>query len=147
MSEQQPEVKFVIQSVYLKDLSYETPNTPHIFREQWKPEMKVNLDSKADALEEGVYNVVLQVTVTVKSGETTAFLAEVHQAGVFTISGMEGEQLEHTLAAYCPNILFPYAREVVTSLVARGGFPQLVLAPVNFDALYAHRKQQQAKAN
>ena len=148
MSEQEAAgVQFNIQNIYLKDVSYESPGTPETFREEWKPELQVNLDTESKQLGEGVFNVVIKVTATVKNSDKTAFLAEVHQGGIFAISGIEGEQLEHMLGAFCPNLLFPYAREVVSGLVSKGGFPQLVLAPINFEALFAHRKQQQAKSN
>ena len=148
MSEQEANgVQFNIQNIYLKDVSYEAPGTPRIFREEWKPELQVNLDTHSEQLGEGVYDVVIKVTATVKSNDKNAFLAEVQQGGIFAVSGIEGEALEHMLGAFCPNILFPYAREVISGLVSKGGFPQLVLAPINFEALYVHRKQQQAKAN
>ena len=148
MSEQENAgLQFNIQNVYLKDVSFESPSTPEVFREEWKPELKVNLDNESEKLAEGVYEVVLKVTATVKSNDKTAFLAEVHQAGIFAINGLEGEQLDHMLGAFCPNLLFPYAREVISGLVTKGGFPQLLLAPINFEALYAHRKQQKAQAN
>ncbi|GAB6044017.1 protein-export chaperone SecB [Endothiovibrio diazotrophicus] len=139
--------QFNIQNVYLKDVSFEAPGTPQVFREEWKPELQINLDTRQEKLAEGVFEVVLKVTATVKNSDKAAFLAEVHQAGIFSINGLSEEQLDHTLGVFCPNLLFPYAREVVSGLVTKGGFPQLLLAPVNFDALYAHRKQQQAKAN
>ena len=139
--ENQPE--FSIQRVYVKDLSLETPNTPQIFLEQWEPQM--NLDLATDAslvLEEGVREVVLTVTVTVKVKDKVAFLTEVKQAGIFVLKGFGEEQLRHMLGSFCPNVLYPYAREVVTDAAVRAGFPQLYLAPVNFDALY---EQQQAE--
>ena len=128
MSEQQnTEMSFNIQRVYTKDISFEAPNAPAVFQQEWQPEVKMDL----------------RVTVTATMGEETAFLCEVQQAGIFTIGGLEGTQLAHCLGAYCPNILFPYARECIAGLVGRGTFPQLNLAPVNFDALFMNYLQQQ----
>lgn len=107
--------------------------------------LKLDLDTASSQLAEDVYEVVLRVTVTASLGEETAFLCEVQQGGIFSVAGIEGTQLAHCLGAYCPNILFPYARECITSLVSRGTFPQLNLAPVNFDALFMNYLQQQAE--
>jgi preprotein translocase subunit SecB len=141
--------QFSIQRLYIKDISFETPNSPEVFMEHRPPEINLQLSTHANTLDQGgVYEVVLTLTVTAKYGDKTAFLVEVHQAGVFTIRGFNDEGLGHMLNSYCPNILFPYGREVVSDLVTRGGFPQLLLAPVNFDALYAHhleQKNQQVK--
>ncbi|EJD6369420.1 protein-export chaperone SecB [Providencia rettgeri] len=144
MSEQSnSEMVFQIQRIYAKDVSFEAPNAPHIFQQEWQPEIKLDLDTSSNQLSEGVYEVVLRVTTTATLGEETAFLCEVQQAGVFSIEGIDGTQMAHCLGAYCPNILFPYAREAITSLVGRGTFPQLNLAPVNFDALFMNYLQQQ----
>ena len=139
------EMQFQIQRVYTKDVSFEAPNAPQVFQKEWEPEVKLDLDTASSQLADEVYEVVLRVTVTAPVGEDTAFLCEVQQAGIFTISGIEGTQMAHCLGAYCPNILFPYARECVTSLVSRGTFPQLNLAPVNFDALFMNYLQQQGE--
>jgi len=136
------EMTFQIQRVYTKDISFEAPNAPQIFQKEWEPEVKLDLDTASTQLAEGVYEVVLRVTVTATVDEESAFLCEVQQAGIFSVDGIEGTQLAHCLGAYCPNILFPYARECVTSLVSRGTFPQLNLAPVNFDALFMNYLQQ-----
>jgi preprotein translocase subunit SecB len=144
MSEQNTsEMSFQIQRIYTKDISFEAPNAPQVFQKEWEPEVKLDLDTASSQLAEGIYEVVLRVTVTASMGTDTAFLCEVQQAGIFTISGIEGTQMAHCLGAYCPNILFPYARECITSLVSRGTFPQLNLAPVNFDALFMNYLQQQ----
>ncbi|MBT0727403.1 protein-export chaperone SecB [Rosenbergiella australiborealis] len=144
MSEQNPnEMTFQIQRVYTKDISFEAPNAPQIFQKEWEPDIKLDLDTGSTQLSEGIYEVVLRVTVTATVGDDTAFLCEVQQAGIFTISGIEGSQMAHCLGAYCPNILFPYARECISALVSRGTFPQLNLAPVNFDALFMNYLQQQ----
>lgn len=140
--------QFAIQKIYCKDVSFETPNSPQIFTEKWEPELKIDLHTAVNPLAEQVFEVVLTVTATVKAADKTAFLAEVQQAGIFNVAGFEKEQLDHTLGSYCPNILFPYVREVISELVNKGGFPQLVLQPVNFDAVYAqHLQQSQAAPN
>lgn len=136
---------FSIQRIFLKDLSFETPNSPQIFQKEWKPDVKLDLDTQSQELGAGVYEVVLRLTVTVKNEEDTAFLCEVQQGGIFSVDGMEPQQLAHCLGAFCPNILFPYARETISSLVVKGSFPQLNLAPVNFDALFMSYLQQQAQ--
>lgn len=148
--ENKQNLQFVIQRIYLKDASLESPLTPKVFLEKdWNPEIDVELNTKSVKLEDGVHEVVLMTTVSAKQGDETAFLAEVHQAGVFILKGLEGEGLHRALGSFCPNILFPYAREVVTDLVQRGGFPPLYLAPVNFDALYEQhrRKTEEAKGD
>ena len=131
-----------IQRVYVKDLSLESPSSPEIFREEWRPEIAVDLDVKNKQLEENVYEVILSVTATVKMGEKTAFLAEVKQAGIFFMAGFDANQADQILNAYCPSVLFPYAREVISDVSVRASFPPLNLAPVNFDVLYM---QQQAE--
>lgn len=139
--------QFAIQRVYTKDVSFETPNSPAIFQKEWKPDIKLDLDTRSNKLAEDTYEVVLAVTVTATIEGQTAFLAEVQQAGIFTIGNLPEAQLAHTIGAFCPGTLFPYARETVASLVNRGSFPQLNLAPVNFDALFAsYVQQRQAEA-
>ena len=140
----QPE--FAIQRLYVKDLSLETPNSPKSFLEPWEPQMHMDLATDASLiLEEGLREVVLTVTVTVKLKDKVAFLVEVKQAGIFALKGFTDEQLRQMLGSFCPNILYPYAREVVSDAVMRAGFPQLYLAPVNFDALYEQSKTQPPK--
>ena len=136
--------QFHIQKVYNKDISFESPNAPEIFRgEDWKPDIDVQLQTRSRGLAADVFEVVLQVTVTAKMEEDkTAYLAEVQQAGVFNMSGFEKEQLQYMMGSYCPNILFPFAREALADLVTRGGFPQMVLNPVNFDALFQQQIQE-----
>lgn len=141
--EKAPEEKqFSIQKIYTKDVSFETPNSPQIFTEKWEPTVEFNLGTNAEPIEDALFDVALSVTVTVKCGETTAYLVEVAQAGIFSLAGFSEQEVGPMLGSFCPNILFPYAREVVSDLVAKGGFPQLLLAPVNFDALYAQHVQQ-----
>lgn len=146
MEQQDAETQFMIQRVYIKDLSYETPNTPSVFQQQWEPELTLDLNTNSTKLEEGVYEVVLTVTATVANQKTTAFLVEVKQAGIFSIQGAPTNQLDHLLGSFCPNILFPYAREAITSQVIRGSFPQLVLSPINFDALFMQQMEEKQKA-
>ena len=136
---------FEIQRIYVKDLSFEAPNTPHTFNEEWKPEVQLNLETKSTRLQDDLHEVVLSITANVTSKDKPAFLVEVYQAGIFKVSNLPSEQLHHTLGSFCPNILFPYAREAISDLVVRGGFPQLLLAPVNFDALYMQHLEEQKK--
>jgi len=143
-AEQQAAPQFAIQRVYTKDLSFETPNSPAIFQKEWKPELKLDLDTRSNKLADDTYEVVLALTVTASVEGQTAFLAEVQQAGIFTIGNLPEAQLAHTIGAFCPTTLFPYAREAVASLVSRGSFPQINLAPVNFEALFASYVQQKA---
>ncbi|MES9936584.1 MAG: protein-export chaperone SecB [Sedimenticola sp.] len=143
--------EFALQRIYIKDVSFETPNSPTIFNEQWSPESSLNLNSNVERVGEDLYEVVLNVTVTTKLGEKTAYLVEIQQAGVFHVKGFPEAEIGPMMGAYCPNILFPYAREAISDLVSKGSFPQLLLTPVNFDALYAQhmqeREAQQAKTN
>ncbi|ODP96759.1 MULTISPECIES: protein-export chaperone SecB [Salinivibrio] len=141
---QQAEQNFAIQRVFLKDVSFEAPNSPEVFQQDWAPDVNLDLDTQSRELGEGIYEVVLRLTVTVKNQDSNAFLCEVQQGGIFSVTGMEAPQLAHCLGAFCPNILFPYARETISSLVVKGTFPQLNLAPVNFDALFMNYLQQQA---
>lgn len=145
-SSPQPETEFMIQRVYVKDLSFETKNTPAVFQQEWKPELSINLQVENTTLEQNIYEVVLTVTATVKNQNETAFLVEIKQAGIFTISGAQDQQLAHLLGSFCPSLLFPYAREAITSEVVRGSFPQLVLAPINFDAIYMQQLQESQAA-
>ncbi|MDY6991376.1 MAG: protein-export chaperone SecB [Pseudomonadota bacterium] len=138
--------QFGIQNIYVKDISFEAPNSPQIFMEQWKPQLSVEMTNDIKALENNMQEVVLNITATVKVGEKTAFLIEVRQAGIFTLIGFSQDKLEYMLNSFCPNILFPYARETISNIVIRGGFHPLLLAPVNFDAAYAQKlKQTQSK--
>jgi preprotein translocase subunit SecB len=137
--------QFGIDRIFVKDLSFEAPNTPHTFVEEWKPEVQLNLETKSNRIQDNTHEVVLSVTATVTSNKKSAFLIEVHQAGIFQISGFSGDQLRQMLGSFCPNILFPYAREVISDVVVRGGFPQLLLAPVNFEALYSQHLEEQKK--
>ncbi|MCC7412171.1 MAG: protein-export chaperone SecB [Gammaproteobacteria bacterium] len=138
-----------IQKVYVKDFSFEAPNAPRIFLEQWKPSVDIQLANEATPVEGDMHEVVLTVTVTVRFEDKTVYLVEVQQAGLFNISGFPPEHYAALVATVCPNILFPFAREAVSDAVTRGGFPQLLLAPVNFEHLYAQelrRRQQEDSA-
>jgi preprotein translocase subunit SecB len=128
--------------IYLKDVSLETPHAPQIFNEQRTPEINVQLSNNSSPVAENVHEVVLTLTVTATVEEKTAYLVEVHQAGVFAVRGLSNEQLGPILGAFCPNTLFPFARETVASLIGKSGFPPLLLNPVNFDVLYKQRLQQ-----
>ena len=145
---------FNIHSIYLKDLSYEAPHVPTIFNEEWKPKIDFDLQMGSEILsdKEGVFEVVLHITVTATIGEDEqkkpSFLIDLKQAGAFTIKNIPDEGLKEILATTCPTILFPYARETITSLATRGGFPQLVLPPIDFDGMYAHHlANEQTTAN
>jgi preprotein translocase subunit SecB len=135
--------QFAVQRIYIKDLSFESPTTPAVFKKQWQPKVNVDLNTKSDAVDkEGNFEVVLSITLTAKIEDETAFLIEVQQAGIFYISGFEGEELRRVLATAAPNILFPYARETIDSICVKGAFPAIMLAPVNFDALYQQAQAQ-----
>ncbi|KDN09878.1 protein-export chaperone SecB [Gilliamella sp. Imp1-1] len=140
---QQPETQFAIQRIYTKDVSFETNNVPEIFTKQWQPELNLELNSSSQVLSENVYEVALRVTVTVKQQNEVVYICEVTQAGIFSLVGFDEGQIQHCVGAYCPNILFPYAREVISSLVNKGTFPQVNLEPVNFEALFMNYIQQQ----
>ncbi|EKE01480.1 MAG: hypothetical protein ACD_21C00122G0011 [uncultured bacterium] len=135
--------EFGIQRIYIKDLSYEAPNTPEAFQTEWEPQVDFNLHSNSKKITDHVYEVVLQITATVKLKDKTAFLVEVKQAGIFTLKGFSEESLGQMLGSYCPNILFPYARELVSATIGRGSFPPLYLAPINFDLMYQEQLKQQ----
>lgn len=139
---------FSIEKIYVKDLSLEAPNAPQIFLEREPPEVEVGLQSEANGLGDGVFEVVLTVTVTAKQGDKTQFLVEAAQAGIFQIRNVPDEELEPVMAIACPNILFPYVRETVSDIINRAGFQPILLAPVNFETLYRQRLEQaQAQAS
>lgn len=143
VNSQEDQVGFEILKIFIKNVSFEAPNSPDIFREEWKPEISVQLANLSNQLNEtGLTEVCLRITVTAKMGDKTAFLVEVEQSGIFNTVGFSEEQLGHMHGAFCPNILFPYARETIDSLLIKAGFPAVQLAPVNFDALYMQRLEQ-----
>jgi preprotein translocase subunit SecB len=127
---------FSIEKVYVKDLSLEVPNAPQVFLEREAPTVDIQLHHNSTGVEEGVYETVLTVTVTAKAGEKTMFLVEAAQAGIFVARNIPAAELEAVLAIACPNILFPYVREVISDVVVRAGFPPVILSPVNFEAIY-----------
>ena len=145
--EQAAEKRLTIGKIYLKDFSFESPQSPGVFRQDdWKPKTDLNLRSSHTALGDDQHEVVLTITVEAKTEDNTFFLVELAQAGLFEMAGYEGEELGAIIGSFCPNILFPYARETIASLIQKGGFPEFVLQPINFDALYLQSKQQQATA-
>ena len=145
-STEEQQARFVIQKIYTKDISFETPNSPAIFREEWKPELDLQLGNEYARIDDDNHEITLTVTVTAKVGDNVAFLVEVKQAGVFSLTGYSDQEMGPLVGSYCPNTLFPFAREVISDIVLKGGFPQLVLAPVNFDALYMNQIEQNKQA-
>jgi preprotein translocase subunit SecB len=145
-TEEQQGPKFIIQKIYTKDVSFESPNSPKIFLDEWKPKLDLQLGNEYNKVDGENHEVVLTVTVTAKVADKTAFIVEVKQAGIFTLTGYSNEEMGPLIGSYCPSTLFPFVREVVSDLVTKGGFPQLVLSPVNFDALYMHQKEQAQQA-
>lgn len=145
--EQNEQPVFGIEKLYIKDLSVEVPNAPEIFLEREAPQVEIQLNTSGRAVGEGVFEVILTVTVTAKFGEKTVFLVEVGQAGIFRIMNVPEDQIEPLIAVACPNILFPFARETVSDAVTRAGFSPIVLQPVNFEAMYMQRMQEQAAAS
>lgn len=144
-SSEQPKTRFIIQKIYTKDISFETPNSPAIYREEWNPKVDLQLGNEHAQLDDENHEVVLSVTVTAKVNDKVAFIAEVKQAGIFTLTGYTEQEMSRLVGNYCPNTLFPYVREAISDIVTKGGFPQLVLAPVNFDAVYKQRQEQAMK--
>ena len=145
MSEQEQPV-FSIEKLYVKDLSLEVPNAPGIYLEQEGPSINVELNNAASSISEGLYHVVLTVTVTAKREEKTFFLVEAAQAGIFAVRNVPAENIEPILGITCPTILFPYVREVISDAINRAGFPAVMLAPVTFEALFQQRQAQAASA-
>lgn len=146
MPESSTEQQFMIQRIYIADLSFEAPSGPSIFQEtEWKPEMHLDINTSSKPIQENLHNVVLALTITVKMKDKVAFLIEIKQAGIFHIKGFPEDQLKRTLGSFCPNLLYPYARAAVSKLVSDGGFPQLILSPINFDALYNQHLQEEGK--
>ena len=143
-AENQP--NFAIQRFYCKDLSFESPKSPDAFKNQWKPKINLDLNTKNKHIEDDIYEVVLTLTIKAENNDETAFLVEVQQAGLFLVKNFPEDQKNQMLGAFCPNVLFPYAREAVDNLILRGSFPPIMLAPVNFDALYAQNQQRKAEA-
>lgn len=139
--------QFQLQRIYVKDLSFEAPGGYGIFQKQWKPKVQLDLNTTTSKIDDKNYEVVLTLTVTAKQEEETAFLVEIQQAGIFGCDGFSSQQLHQVLNMMCPNILFPYAREAVDSVVLKGSFPPLMIAPVNFEALYQQSLARQAEGS
>ncbi|MDG0969258.1 MAG: protein-export chaperone SecB [Porticoccaceae bacterium] len=134
--------EFAVQRIYLKDLSFETPMGAAAFQKQWQPKVNQDLNTKSGKVADDVYEVALRLTITVTDGENTIYLIEVEQAGLFTIKGLESQQLTHVINTTCPSMLFPYAREVIDNVLTKGSFPALMLPPINFEALFASAVKQ-----
>ena len=144
------QAQFTVQKIYLKDVSFEAPNTPHVFNDPGQPQLNLNLSQKITKLDEDVYEVVLGITLTCSIEERTVYLAEIAQAGIFGLGGFDERTLDLMLGTYCPNVLFPYARQAISDLVTSGGFPPFYLQPINFDALYSEglrRRVEQAQGS
>ena len=135
---------FTVEKIYVKDVSFEVPGAPAIFTENVQPDLQLNLNQRVQRLNENAFEVVLGVTLTCKAGDKTAYVAEVQQAGIFGLVGLEPQAVDVLLGTQCPNILFPYVRQLVSDLVQSGGFPPFFLQPINFDALYAETLRQRA---
>lgn len=144
-AEDQGQAQLVLQKIYVKDASFEAPSAPQIFQEEMSPQLQLNMNQKVTALAQDVYEVVLTLTLTCSAAEKTAYLVEVQQAGVFTISGFDARNLDAVIGTYCPNTLFPYARQMISDLIQAGGFPPYFLQPINFDQLYADTLRRRAE--
>lgn len=135
-----------IQRLYIKDMSFEAPNSPEVFQAQnWQPQIEVQLNTQAKPLGDNLHEVVMTITVTAKLNDKVAYIVEVAQAGIFAVINFPEDQVQYLMGAYCPAILFPYARQVVAEAIMNGGFPTLHLAPMNFEALHAQQMMQQQK--
>jgi preprotein translocase subunit SecB len=145
-STQPAQAQLTLQRVYAKDVSFEVPGAPQIYQQQGQPNVELNLSQRVAQLGNDLYEVVLSVTATCKVEDKTAYLAEVHQAGIFGLTGFEAQNRDAILATYCPNVLFPYVRQAVSDLVQNGGFPPFLLQPINFDALYADQMRRRDEA-
>jgi len=144
-AENQAQAQLVLQKIYVKDASFEAPAAPQIFQDETAPQLQLNMSQKVSALAQDVYEVVLTLTLTCSAGDKTAYLVEVQQPGVFTISGFDARNLDAVLGTYCPNTLFPYARQLISDLIQAGGFPPYFLQPINFDQLYADTLRRRAE--
>ena len=134
--------QFAMQRIYLKDCSFEAPRSPKVFQNQWQPKVNFDLKTRSNKIQDDVYEVVLTLTAEAQIEDEVAFLVEVHQAGIFTIKDFDDAEMEHVIAVICPSILFPYGREAIDALVIKGSFPALMLSPINFEALYKQKKEQ-----
>ncbi len=143
--EQAQQPGFSIEKIYVKDVSLEIPHAPQIFTDRTQPQVSIELSNLAQQIEESVFEVAIKVTVTSKIAEKTVFLVEVTQAGIFQVRNVPAESMEMIVGITCPNILFPYLRESVSDLIVRAGFQPVLLNPINFEALFAQQKQQEAE--
>ena len=141
----QGQAQLSLQRIYVKDVSFEAPGAPQIFAQQGQPNVELNLSQRVAQVGTDAFEVVLSVTATCKVEDKTAYLAEVHQAGIFGLSGFDAQARDAVLSTYCPNVLFPYVRQVVSDLIQNGGFPPFFLQPINFDALYAEQLRRRAE--
>ncbi|MDG1865831.1 MAG: protein-export chaperone SecB [Woeseiaceae bacterium] len=142
MSDKEPSKQIIIQKLYIKDASFESPNTPNVFKgAEWNPKTDLNLSSTHVPHEDDTHEVILTITVEAKDEDNVIFLVELKQAGLFQITGYEKEELETIIGIFCPNTLFPYAREAIANIITKGGFPEFLLQPINFDALYKESKR------
>jgi preprotein translocase subunit SecB len=139
-AQQQPTLQ--IEKVYLKDSSLEIPHAPKVFLEQVQPQLEVQINTGSENFAEGYYEVTVTATVTARMGERTLFLAEARQAGIFQVRGVSQQELGPLLGIACPTVIYPYLRETIQDMVARGGFPPVILAPLSFEALYLQQQQQ-----
>lgn len=139
------ETRFGVQRIYIKDASFEAPDSPDAFRKPYNPQVNFSINSKSKKVDGNIYEVVLRLTADVKQDNKTIFLVEVQQAGIFEVAGLEGERLEQVLTITCPSVLFPYGREAIDALVTKGSFPALMLAPINFEAVYMQAKRNQVE--
>ncbi|MBT8149672.1 MAG: protein-export chaperone SecB [Pseudomonadales bacterium] len=138
--------QFGVTKTFVKDISFETPLGVKVFTQAFQPKIQLDVNSRGSTIAENTHEIVLTLTITAKVEDNTAYLLEIQQAGIFAIAGFDEQQMAHVLGAVCPNFLFPYAREAVDSLVVRGGFPPLSLAPIDFDALFRNSQAQQAQS-
>ncbi|MFY2763897.1 protein-export chaperone SecB [Arenimonas sp. MALMAid1274] len=140
------QAQFAIQKIYVRDVSFEVPGAPQIFNEPGQPNLELNLNQKVARVGDGVFEVALGITLTCKLADKVVYLAEIEQAGLFQLAGFDDRTLDMMLGTYCPNVLFPYARQAIGDLVAQGGFPPFYLQPINFEALYAEGLRRRAEA-
>jgi preprotein translocase subunit SecB len=138
--------QLTVQKIYIRDASFEAPGAPHIFQEQAQPKIELNLGQKVQQLAQDVYEVVLTLTVTCKAGDKTAYLVEVQQAGIFGLAGFDPQQLDMVIGTYCPHVIFPYARQAISSMIEQGGFPPFLLQPINFEQIYADQLKRRQQA-
>jgi preprotein translocase subunit SecB len=139
------QAQFTVEKIYVKDVSFEAPNTPQVFNEQGQPQLNMNLNQKVGRLDGGLFEVILGVTLTCTLNDKTVYLAEVEQAGIFGLAGFDDRTLDMMLGTYCPNVLFPYVRQSISDLITNGGFPPFYMQPINFEALYAEGLRRRAE--